>query len=217
MFPRLLLAASFLAAVLVLPAQAQDARQIDAADAAAYRYSPATVDDVRSVAFPSEAIISLLAQDGATGIRAEFSVDPATGLNTLMLQAHDSAARTSGETRNLALPCPPICPSDDTGDLGALLAKLLLQGAGGKLLTQREVQAHRDATAAKRARLAKWFATAAVRFPQKALLAVLEEPGTVGVIFRYVRDREGRDTLLMYGIDENGASRGAIYVAAPGA
>jgi len=212
---RSLLAASFLAAVLALPAQAQDASRIDAEDAARYLASPATRDDVRSVAFPSEAIVSLLAQDGATGIRAEFSVDPATGINTLMLQAHDSAARTSGETRNLALPCPPTC-NDAGGDLGALLAKLLLQGAGGKLLTQREVQAHRDATAAKRARLAKWFATTAVRFPQKALLAVLEEPGTVGVIFRYVRDRDGRDTLLMYGIDENGTSRGAIYVAAPG-
>jgi hypothetical protein len=211
----LLLAASLLAAVLARPAQAQDASLIDAEDAARYLASPATQNDVRSVAFPADAILALLGQDGATGIRAEFSVDPATGLNTLMLQAHDSAARTSGETRNLALPCPPTC-NDAGGNLGALLAKLLLQGAGGKLLSQREVQAHRDATAAKRARLAQWFATVAVHFPQKALLAVLEEPGTVGVIFRYVRDREGRDTLLMYGIDENGASQGAIYVAATG-
>jgi hypothetical protein len=215
--PRLLLAASFLAAVLAFPAQAQDARQIDATDAATYRYSPATVDDVRSVAFPNHAFVRLLSQPGAAGIRAEFSAYPGTGLNTLMLQAVDSAgrSRTTGEVVNLANPCPPTCGSDAI-DLAKLLAQLLMQGAGGRVLSADEVQAYREATAAKRAQQPEWFQTPAAGAPRKVFTQLLNQPGTIGLNFKFVRDADGRDTLLINAIDTDGRDFGAIFVAVPG-
>lgn len=212
----LLLAASLIAAALAFPVQAQDARQITAEDAADYRFSPATVEDVRSVAFPTHAFVRLFSQQGAAGLRAEFSVDPATGLNTLMLQAADSAGRTSGEVVNLANPCPSTC-DDDLDELAKLLAKLLMQGAGGRVLSAEEVQAHRDATAAKRTMGGAWFGTPAVLFPRRVFAQLLAQPGVIGITFKYVRDPEGRDTLLVRAINEDGRSFGAIYVAVPGA
>jgi hypothetical protein len=211
----LLLAASLLAAVLAFPAQAQDARQIDAADAAAYRYSPATVDDVRSVAFPNHAFVRLLSQPGAAGIRAEFSAYPGTGLNTLMLQAVDSAGRTTGAVVNLANPCPPTCGSDAI-DLAKLLAQLLMQGAGGRVLSADEVQAYREATAAKRAQQPQWFQSPAAGAPRKVFTQLLNQPGTIGLNLKFVRDPDGRDTLLINAINTDGRDFGAIYVAVPG-
>lgn len=215
MSPRLLLAASFIAAALAFPAQAQDARQIDAADAAAYRYSPATMDDVRSVAFPNHAFVRLLSQPGAAGIRAEFSAYPGTGLNTLMLQAVDSAGRTTGEVVNLANPCPPTCGSDAI-DLAKLLAQLLMQGAGGRVLSADEVQAYREATAAKRAQQPQWFQSPAAGAPRKVFTQLLNQPGTIGLNLKFVRDPDGRDTLLINAINADGRDFGAIYVAVPG-
>lgn len=187
------------------PALEQFGKRLSATEIATYRVSPVAEGDTRAVAFPAQSYLHLLAQPGVAGIVAEFSVDPASGGNTLMLYAVDGSHTARGDVMNLALPCPPICPEDPAGDMGKLLAKLLLGGTSGRVLSAAEVQAHRDATARKLAqRGGTWFNTRSVAFPTWVFLHLLSQPDVIGISSHFVRDRNGRDTLLLRAIDSQG-------------
>jgi hypothetical protein len=182
----------------------QFGKRLTPTEIATYRVSPETEGDTHAVAFPAQSYLHLLGQPGVAGIVAEFSVDPASGRNTLMLYAVDASYAARGDTMNLALPCPPFCGGSDGDDLGKLLAKLLLGGASGRVLTTEEVQAHRDATARKFAQRGTWFNTRSVAFPTWVFLHLLSQPDAIGISSQFVRDRKGRDTLLLRAIDGNG-------------
>lgn len=187
------------------PALEQFGKRLSAAEIATYRVSPVAEGDTRAVAFPAQSYLHLLAQPGVAGIVAEFSVDPASGGNTLMLYAVDGSYTARGDVMNLALPCPPICPQDPADDMGKLLAKLLLGGTAGRVLSAAEVQAHRDATARKIAqRGGRWFNTRSVAFPTWVFLHLLSQPDVIGITSHFVRDRNGRDNLLLRAIDSQG-------------
>ncbi len=187
------------------PALEQFGKRLSAAEIATYRVSPVAEGDTRAVAFPAQSYLHLLAQPGVAGIVAEFSVDPASGGNTLMLYAVDSSYTARGDVMNLALPCPSTCASSEGGDAGKLLAKLLLGGASGRVLSAAEVQAHRDATARKLTqRGGSWFNTHSVAFPTWVFLHLLSQPDVIGISSHFVRDRNGRDNLLLRAIDGQG-------------
>lgn len=208
MFRTLLIALSLFAASSAFartPDLEQFGKRLTAAEIATYRTSPVAEGDIRAVAFPAQSYLHLLGQPGAAGIVAEFSVDPASGGNTLMLYAVDSGYTARGDVMNLALPCPSTCAGRDDENLGKLLAKLLLGGTAGRVLSDAEVQAHRDATARKVAqRGGSWFNTRSVAFPTWVFLHLLSQPDVIGISSHFVRDRSGRDTLLLRAIDSQG-------------
>jgi hypothetical protein len=179
-------------------------KRLTTTEIASYRASPATENDVRSVSFPAQSYLHLLAQPGVAGIVAEFSVDPASGGNTLMMYGVDANHVARGDTVNLANPCPSTCEGSDADDLGKLLAKLLLGGASGRVLSEAEIDAHRTATARKAAERSTWFNTRSVAFPTWVFLHLLSQPDAIGISSRFVRDRSGRDTLLLRAIDSQG-------------
>lgn len=183
----------------------QYGKRLTSEEVASYRISPAALNDTRSVAFPSETFTHLLQQPGAVGISAEFSVDPETGLNTLMLYAVDADYNARGDVMNLALPCPPFCGGlgGDDGD-GKALAKWLLAGGAGRVLSADEIEAHRVATERKIASGAVWFNRFSHALPKRVYTELLAQPDVIGIELRFVRSRKGEDTLMLRAIDSEG-------------
>lgn len=182
----------------------QYGKRLTSEEVASYRTSPAAVDDTRSVAFPSETFTHLLQQPGAVGISAEFSVDPETGLNTLMLYAVDADYNARGDVMNLALPCPSTCAAVGDDGAGKALAKALLSGGAGRVLSADEIEAHRVATERKIASGAVWFNRFSNALPKRVYTELLAQPDVIGIELRFVRSRKGEDTLLLRAIDSEG-------------
>ncbi|UXI65916.1 hypothetical protein [Tahibacter amnicola] len=168
---------------------------------------------VRAVSFPASTYLHLLSQPKAAGIVAHYVVNPATGRDTLMLQAVDGIGQAFGDSIDNGLPCPPYCPKQDvatTNNKSPLIAPTAeeLQSAG-KVLSADEVQQYFAAGARKSARVGRSATVSSASFPAWTYVRLLSQPGAAGLSVHYTLDpKSGKDTLLLRAIDKDGSAFG---------
>lgn len=148
------------------------------------------------VVFPRHAIERLLAQPGAAGINAEFVRDPATGNPTLLLRGIDTAGTTFGPWIGRGIDCATDCARERRLDTRSDNA--------GDVLTPRQVQAYLSSALRQPAQDRFAPNTASTSLPAGIYRQLLASPEVVAIASHFVVDANGRDTLMLQGIDANG-------------